>query len=184
MKKLTLPIIIALFSCISLQAKDLLEQGYRGMVDVGICANWAQPYFSVSTTHGYQVIPSYLFIGLGIDTHGLADLGEKAPLSSFVCLRSDFMKKRVAPYLDFRVGGEFIYYEGLYLSQAFGINVPAKKSNNIIGIDFILGFESYFGFTKESTNKEIDDSAPRPQERGFSIPEFIPMPYFKIGLEW
>ena len=32
MKKLTLPIIIALFSCISLQAKDLLEKGYRGMV--------------------------------------------------------------------------------------------------------------------------------------------------------
>ena len=77
MKKLTLPIIITLFSCISLQGKDLLEKGYRGMVDLGICANWAQPYFSVSCTHGYQVIPSYLFIGLGIDTHGLADLGEK-----------------------------------------------------------------------------------------------------------
>lgn len=154
------------------------------MADVGICTNWFQPYFTISTTHGYQVIPSYLFIGLGIDTHGLADLGEKAPLTSYVCLRSDFMKKRVALYLDFRVGGEFIHYKGLYLSQALGINVPAKKSNNIIGIDFILGFESYIEIAKESTNKEIDDSAPLPQERGFSIPVFIPMPCFKIGLEW
>lgn len=180
MKKLTLPIIITLFSCISLQGKDLLEKGYRGMVDFGGTIGLETNGITLSTTHGLQVIPSYLFIGVGIGTDGLGNFSSnsKKTLYNFICLRSDFMKKRVAPYLDFRVGAEYLEYQCCYLSQSFGINIPAKSIKNAIGIDFSVGLNT-------NLNHKVNHYFWNKQtySESYFIME-LPNIYLKMGVEW
>lgn len=180
MKKLTLPIIITLFSCISLQAKDLLEKGYRGMVDFGGTIGLETNGITLSTTHGLQVIPSYLFIGVGIGADGLGNFSSnsKKTLYNFICLRSDFMKKRVAPYLDFRVGAEYLEYQCCYLSQSFGINIPAKSIKNAIGIDFSVGLNT-------NLNHKVNHYFWNKQtySESYFIME-LPNIYLKMGVEW
>lgn len=195
MKKLALYlpfIVLTLFLCsieiygdskdtkASTGAKNLLEKGYRGMVDFGGTIGLETNGITLSTTHGLQVIPSYLFIGVGIGADGLGDFSSdsKKTLYNFICLRSDFMKKRVAPYLDFRVGAEYLEFQCCYLSQSFGINIPAKSLKNAIGIDFSVGLNTHIDhivnhyFWNKQTYSESYFTAE------------IPNLFFKVGVEW
>jgi hypothetical protein len=162
------------------ESKNLLEKGYRGMVDFGGTIGHETNGITLSTTHGLQVIPSYLFIGVGIGADGLGNFSSnsKKILYNFICLRSDFMKKRLAPYLDFRVGAEYLEYQCCYLSQSFGINIPAKSIKNAIGIDFSVGLNT-------NLNHKVNHYFWNKQT--YSESYFImklPNIYLKMGVEW
>ncbi|MBR4970387.1 MAG: hypothetical protein IKY58_01295 [Paludibacteraceae bacterium] len=162
------------------ESKNLLEKGYRGMVDFGGTIGHETNGITLSTTHGLQVIPSYLFIGVGIGADGLGNFSSnsKKTLYNFICLRSDFMKKRLTPYLDFRVGAEYLEYQCCYLSQSFGINIPAKSIKNAIGIDFSVGLNT-------NLNHKVNHYFWNKQtySESYFIME-LPNIYLKMGVEW
>lgn len=60
------------------ESKNLLEKGYRGMVDFGGTIGHETNGITLSTTHGLQVIPSYLFIGVGIGSDGLGNFSSNS----------------------------------------------------------------------------------------------------------
>ncbi len=74
------------------------REGYRGFVDAGGIAglgDWGMDAFTLSTTHGYQVVPSYLYVGAGIGVHA----GDGA---CFMPLYADFRTQpptgRISPF--------------------------------------------------------------------------------------
>ena len=105
-----------------------VKRGYRGFVDLGYATG---TYYNgtnrmeVLTSHGYQFNP-YIYAGLGTGLHYYfgEDYGEDDfiwAVPIFANFRADFMNKKIAPFLDLKIG--YIRYNdanGFYLSPTVG----------------------------------------------------------------
>lgn len=123
-------------------------KGYKGFVDVGVTGG---DYGSVdvTTTHGCQIIPDYLFVGggLGIQTFPSYDNGSEGTLTAlplYVNVRSNFLKSKVSPFADFKLGyagltGDVDSFEdgGVYVSTAIVVRFRFTRK---FGLNVITGY--------------------------------------------
>lgn len=119
------------------------REGYRGFVDLGGIigtGDWASNSFTLSTTHGYQVIPSYLYVGAGI---GMQINSGMCYLPLYADLRTQVPAGRIAPFFDMRFGysgrvdGVDYNYGGLYLNPSLGITWTLSRK---VGLEFAVGY--------------------------------------------
>ncbi|MCH5326117.1 MAG: hypothetical protein J1E29_02810 [Duncaniella sp.] len=106
-----------------------ISRGYRGFVEVGYSIattkytdyeDYNLSMFTVSTTHGYQVIPNYLFVGAGVAYWNLTSYGESA-LPLFADVRSDFYSfGRWGFFADLKLGYSVAGEQGLFYSPKVG----------------------------------------------------------------
>ncbi|ROT05230.1 hypothetical protein EEL33_12440 [Muribaculaceae bacterium Isolate-037 (Harlan)] len=78
------------------------QKGYRGFADLGGVigmGSHGENALTISTTHGYQVVPSYLFVGAGIGFNTSSVL-----LPMYLNLRTQLPTGKWSPFLDFRAG--------------------------------------------------------------------------------
>lgn len=98
-----------------------LARGYRGFIDVADTFGtdeWASNRSELATVHGYQ-FNQYFFVGAGVGVHYYyGDEFVEVPI--FANLRVDFLKTRITPYFDVRVGYAVLDDTGLYLSPSVG----------------------------------------------------------------
>ena len=148
---------------------------YRGMADMGF--SWGIGdgkefnRFGFSTTHGYQVVPIYLFIGGGIEVDYYSD-GNGFAVPLYLDLRTNF-KAKVSPFIDARVGGSPFDLKGFYVSPSVGVRIPIKQTK--YGISLMAGYTlqtadlGYYYYSKDVTTVD--------KKKMGGI-------HFKVGFEW
>lgn len=105
-------------------------KGYKGFFDVGylwdteennaVSANKIE----LSTSHGYQ-FSNHFFIGGGFAVNRYNDAGYTA-IPIFTDFRVNFLKKKVTPFSNIRVGYTAGDLKGVYLSLAAGVRFTLK----------------------------------------------------------
>ena len=125
-----------------------VKRGYRGFVDLGYAIgrlyNGPKNRMEVTTSHGYQFNP-YIYAGLGTGFHyyfGDDYIGDDFiwAVPIFANFRADFMNKKIAPFLDLKIG--YIIYNdanGFYLSPTFGYRFGLKSNLALnVGVGYNL----------------------------------------------
>ncbi|MCM1152160.1 MAG: hypothetical protein NC328_00690 [Muribaculum sp.] len=126
------------------------EKGYRGNVETGFvigCGDYGQTEWILQTTHGYQLIPTYLFVGGGAGVG--VPTGDKLKVSGMVYgdVRSHFTKTKFSPFVDVKMGfqwnrnnNDFPAYniqDGFYFSPSVGVDWAI---NSKFGLDLSVGY--------------------------------------------
>lgn len=112
-------------------------RGYRGFADVGYTIGLeGGDKVEFSTSHGFQICP-YFFMGAGaaINYHFDGDLFE-IPL--FLDLRSDFLKSKVTPFVDFKAGYTLYDANGFYMNPSLGLRIAIGRH---AGLNICVGYE-------------------------------------------
>ena len=133
-----------------------LDKGYRGMADmgftIGLGGDAGYNRFGFSSTHGYQVVPSYLFIGGGVETDYYRD-GSGFAIPLYFDVRTNIDVK-VSPFVDIRVGGSPTVIKGFYFSPSVGVRIPIDKTRYGIsiaaGYSFQTGSFDYYAYDTKS----------------------------------
>lgn len=119
------------------------REGYRGFVDVGGIAgvgDYGMNAVTISTTHGYQVIPSYLYLGAGI---GLDGHDGACFLPLFADIRSQLPTGRFSPFVDMRLGyggrlGDWGFDRGgFYFNPSIGVTWTLSRR---VGLELSVGY--------------------------------------------
>lgn len=121
---------------------------YKGYVDFdcGGSVYYDDIYFGFLTSHGILIKDRlYIGAGLGYNYHG-GDDTHCSTLPCFVNTRFNFLKKRVSPFFDCKVGGSFL--GGIYLSTSVGTRIKLKKK---VGLNFSIAY------TLQSHEVKIND---------------------------
>ena len=117
-----------------------ISKGYRGFADFGLgfCTNYTNwNNISITTSHGYQIIDDYLFIGGGLSYWNFYDVRESA-LPIFLDLRSDFLRfNKWSVYADIKAGYSVCCMSGLYSDPQFGVRYCLTDK---LGINLGLGY--------------------------------------------
>jgi hypothetical protein len=126
------------------------SKGYSGMVELGYtdfpprAGNPNMPMFSINVINGYMFNP-YFFIGIGVGMDASAQNVFNMPL--FEDVRVNFLKGKVTPYFDFRLGynAEFVTsYNQLNISHGFLCN-PSIGGRVVVtdkvALSFGIGFK-------------------------------------------
>lgn len=123
--------------------------GYKGFLDVGYAfgvGNLPAGRIEILTSHGYQIVPDYLYVGAGIGTNIYVEGARTlASLPIFANLRSHLLQDRsITPFIDFKIGfagflGEDIYFNegGLFLSPSIGVRFAISPRT---GFNFSFGY--------------------------------------------
>lgn len=141
-KLLTLIAAIALVCSAANAQKWQSERGYRGFADAECGFESNIFYAGVSTTHGYQLIPSYLFLGGGV--HISSWEGNMFYIPVFADARVQFPTGKFSALIESRIGYSFIASNdlnaggigGFHFSQWGGVTVTLSRK---IGLDIALG---------------------------------------------
>ena len=119
-------------------AASNVPTGYKGFVDLGYNVGlgyYGIGYLHVSTTHGYQVVPDYLFIGGGIGVNWFVGYGDLT-IPVFADFRSNFLRGRMAtPFLDFKIG--YAIGGGFYMSPSLGARIALGPK---LGLNISAGY--------------------------------------------
>lgn len=122
------------------------KSGYKGFVDFGytIGTNDASGRLEILTTHGFQLIPNYLFLGAGFGVQYFTDTDDTVlGIPLFADVRSNFLPGRVSPLFDLKIGyagllGDYSFGDGgLYLAPSVGVQV---KFTQRFAMDFLFGY--------------------------------------------
>lgn len=123
-------------------------RGYKGFVDAGYTfANDDFNSFGVSTTHGYQ-FNNYIFAGGGIGFQYFHEPDLKI-VPIYGNFRVNFVKAKVAPFVDLKTGGTVGDYDGFYNSISLGLRISLQKRtalNVMIGYTYQQLEESYYHY--------------------------------------
>lgn len=132
--------------------------GYMGIVEVsgglGI-GDWAADRMSLTIINGYRLLPQFAFgLGIGYEmflyeaASGAADYSPESALPVFLHLRSDFIAKKVSPFVAFNVGYNVSlsggYFGGLLLEPSMGVSYNAGKGRMTIGLSLRMNRVQYF----------------------------------------
>ena len=127
---------------------------YKGFFDFGYTVgvgDYGEGRVTMSTTHGAQIIP-YLYIGAGMGFNYFYESG-CWNLPIYADFRSNFLKGRITPFVDFRLGYSVGDASGLYISPSVGCNFGFGRKS---GFSVSLGYEfqkaefyNYFKLIKE-----------------------------------
>lgn len=113
-----------------------LAPGYRGFV--GLEAILGQYIgLNLSTVHGRQ-ITNKVFLGGGVGVIFAENWDyDHYSLPVFANFRVDFVEKKISPFLDLRLGGDFAFYgdSGFYGDCSFGCRF--KRSSISLGVQTI-----------------------------------------------
>ena len=157
------------------QKFELLGKRYRGNADMGFSYGLSDGKgynrFGFSSTHGYQVVPIYLFIGGGVAVDFYFD-GKGVAVPLYFDLRSNFGKKGI-PFIDLRAGGSPIEIKGLYMSPSLGVRIPIGETRH--GVSIMAGYTYQTGkfecYYYRSHSVEVEKNK-------------LTSLHFKIGFEW
>lgn len=138
LKYLTLSIVILTGMAMPLHTKAEIDdfEGYQGFVDAGYTfgtGNFGLNSIDVTTSHGIQIIPTYIFTGIGAGLQYYHE-ADKCALPLFADVRSCFMaEENVSPFVDLKVGyaavlgkGGDIADGGLFLNPMLGCTFIVK----------------------------------------------------------
>lgn len=168
MKRYLILLLVALAVSTGAAARQP-ERGYRGFVEwsnslrsMSYDDDWRinQYYTGVSTSHGYQINPTY-FVGGGLDWvywHG----GASHIMAFFAQGRADFkFNDRFTPFADVRLGYNVAMNGGVYFSPSIGsrfnwgrkVGLNAGLGMTVQGysentFDVVTGPEGYVSFWK------------------------------------
>lgn len=128
-------------------------EGYQGFVDVGYTfgtGEYGLNCINLTTSHGIQIIPTYLFAGIGVGVQYFYGAKEVA-IPLFADVRSCFLpEENVSPFVDVKVGysaipgkGSDISDGGFYLKPTLGCAFVLK--------DFVA-LNAGIGYVFESVN--------------------------------
>lgn len=115
-----------------------INKGYRGFVDVGFGIPTGDGSFTItgSTSHGYQIIDNYLFVGAGLGYMYMED----SALPIFADLRSDCLNfGRCSLFVDARIGYSVAWTTGLFLDPQIGCRFAL---NDKLGLNFSVGVQT------------------------------------------
>lgn len=153
-----------------------LGKRYRGCADMGFSYGIGEgdgfSRFGFSSTHGYQVVPTYLFIGGGVEVDYYFD-GKGVSIPLYFDMRSNFGKKKGIPFLDVRVGGSPMVIKGFYFSPSFGVRIPIKETR--YGVSLLAGYTyqtGKFGYYQYRSHSVLEDK------------NKLNCIHFKVGFEW
>ena len=100
-------------------------KGYFGLVELGFAPSvnrYETLRISATVINGYRVLPQFA-IGVGVGLQGYVDYGELT-IPIFAHLRSDFLDKKVSPFVAFNIGYNLSalggYYSGLMMEPSLG----------------------------------------------------------------
>ncbi|MCH5347271.1 MAG: hypothetical protein J1E63_09185 [Muribaculaceae bacterium] len=148
MKKILFAIIVALCS---ITASAQIETGYRGFADIGYGISTSEisdgiysadvsNYLTISTTHGYQVIENYLFVGAGVGLEYWHE-GSAVSIPIFADVRSDFYTaNRFSIFGDLKIGYRANDAQGLTINPQVGVRFAL---NDNIGLNLGVGSDIY-----------------------------------------
>ena len=149
LKKIIAGIAILIFMVIPLKSSAEIEdfEGYQGFVDVGYTfsnSDDTENAIEVTTTHGIQIIPSYLFFGVG---SGLQIYHDSSALTMplFVDVRSALLAdQNASPFIYFKIGYSGVVNKtteiqsgGLYLSPSLGCMFVVQ---DYVALNLSLGY--------------------------------------------
>lgn len=157
MKKLLFLLAIAV-SVFTASAEDYtIAKGYRGNVEIGGVigtGNYGANQFTIQTTHGYQVIPDWLFVGGGVGwghfTSGCPTINYTTNI--FGDVRSHYnLGSRFTPYIDLKMGFAWVknhekdgtfhdsYQDGYFCTPKVGCNFAINK---LLSVDLGIGYQA------------------------------------------
>ena len=119
------------------KANTPMKVSYRGFANLGFAVGAKRgnggSHIEVSTSHGVQIIPQ-LFVGAGIGFSYYYDLGCVMPI--FANIRTDILKSRISPFVDFRIGYApcLSSVGGLYLSPTIG----CRFNKFSVGVSYVM----------------------------------------------
>lgn len=146
--KRTFLLLLALAALMPLTAKAQwnVSPGYRSFYDLGVnigTGGLSRTNFEISTSQGYQVVPTYFYIGTGAAFQAFFNADGACGFPVFVDMRSHLSSGSVSPFIDVRVGYAAInnsnYYDGggFYLNPSIGLRF---KVSNSVGINLRAGY--------------------------------------------
>ena len=106
---ITMCIVILAGMAMPLQIRAEIDdfEGYQGLVEAGYTfgsGDFGLNSIDVTTSHGIQVIPTYLFTGIGAGLQYYHE-SDKCAIPLFADVRSCFMpEENVSPFVDLKVG--------------------------------------------------------------------------------
>lgn len=117
-------------------------RGYRGFVDGGFTAGYDFMVELINTSHGYQINPHF-FVGGGMGLH-IAAIEGGVIVPIFADVRVNFLKHKISPFVDYKVGASVGTWPGFYTSLIGGCKL--NKFN--VGLGFTLGTTEmyYYGY--------------------------------------
>lgn len=142
---------IAMLICMAIpfQSKAEIEdlEGYQGFVDAGYTfgtGSYGLNSIDITTTHGVQVIPTYLYVGVGAGLQYFT-APEKCAIPIFADVRSCFMgEENVSPFVDLKVGyagipgkREEFTTGGAYINPSVGCTFLVSDN---IGLNLSIGY--------------------------------------------
>lgn len=151
MKKL-LTALLCLTALLPANARNWkTHTGYRGNAETGFViggGDYGQTEWILQTTHGYQFIPTYLFVGGGVGVG--VPTGDKLKASAMLYgdIRSHFTKTTFSPFVDIQLGYQwnrndnvakhgYNIQDGFYFSPAIGVNYALNRT---ISFDLSVGY--------------------------------------------
>lgn len=149
MKKFLIALVV-LLSFGPLSAQEI-ETGYRGFVDVGYNLSVSKVQIgsyqadisnsiALRTSHGYQVVADYFFVGAGVGVEYWHE-GTAWSVPVFADFRSDFARfGRSSIFIDAQVGYRFADVEGLTFNPQIGYRVGLSEK---VGINVGVGYDLY-----------------------------------------
>lgn len=124
-----------------------IKKGYRGFGDFGIGFSsttnvYGENYNTItfSTSHGYQLIEDYLFIGGGIGYWYMYNCG-RSVLPLFADVRSDFYSfGKWSLFSDLKLGYSVMDQTGFYLDPQIGVRYSL---NNKLGLNLGIAYQFF-----------------------------------------
>ncbi len=159
-------------ACLMAKAQENSSRGYRGYADLGYTIGvgyYDLNSFEISTTHGYQ-LSSYFFIGAGVGFHFMQEYktpdmnipmdirDSKVSIPFYVDFRGTFGKRRVAPFVDLKLGYFVTNGDAFYSHISAGVRIrTVEKQAVTIGIGGSyesLRFETFDQFVSPGLNMD------------------------------
>lgn len=145
MRRIFLLLASVILTVIGMSAQWNLQPGYHSYYEAGVgigSGKASKTNFEVSTSQGYQIIPTYLYLGTGAAFQAFFNADGACGFPVFVNLRSHFSPSKVSPFFDVRVGyvsltNSNIYTSGgLYLNPSLGLRFAVGH----IGLNIRAGY--------------------------------------------
>ena len=112
---------------------------YKGFIDFGYTVgvgSYGEGRVALSTTHGAQIIP-HLFVGAGVGFNYFPE-SEVWNMPLYADFRTNFLKGKITPFLDFRLGYSVGDASGFYMAPTIGCDFGFGKKS---GFSVALGYE-------------------------------------------
>lgn len=128
-------------------------KGYFGLVELGIAPgiNGYEPIrIGATIVNGYRIVPQFA-IGAGVGLQGYIGAGEMT-IPIFAHLRSDFLDRKVSPFIAFNIGYNLSvlggYFGGLMMEPSLGTSFNVGSKYRMIAglgfsVDRVQGYYDY-----------------------------------------